>query len=58
MGRPKIETPKPTPPPRMEVSPETEEQAMKRVRKRSGFETTFLTGIINRGNTRKKTVLG
>jgi len=49
--------PVPPPPPIPEVGPETEDIAMRQIKKRKGFQSTILTGALTPTAT-KKTVLG
>lgn len=59
MGQPKLKTPAVPPPAAIpEVGVETEEQAMKRARRRKGFESTLMTGSLTPRATDRKTTLG
>ncbi len=55
----KVAPPPPPPPPEPipEVAPETEEAAVKKVRRRKGFAKTIITGALE-PTAKKKTVLG
>jgi hypothetical protein len=59
MSKPKVKTP-PVPPPAAipEVGEETGEQAIKRARRRKGFESTLMTGSLTPTATGRKTQLG
>jgi hypothetical protein len=58
MSTPKFKAP-PVPDPQAtpEVAAETEDEAMKKIRKQSGFENTLVTGNLT-PNTGKKKLLG
>ena len=59
MGQPKLKTPKVPPPMAIpEVGVETEEEAMKRVRRRSGYEKTLTMGNLAPKQTGKLPRLG
>jgi hypothetical protein len=57
--RPKIKTPPVAEPAAIpEVGVETEETAMKRARRRKGFEATLSTGLLTSKKTNRLTTLG
>ena len=58
-GKPKAVRPPPVPPPQAipEVGPEPGEMAIRRARRRRGYEGTIITGALQ-APARKKTVLG
>lgn len=60
MGRPKKVKlpPVPAPAPIPDVSEEAPEEAMKKARRRRGFERTIITGSLAPSPTGKKTTLG
>jgi len=60
MSKPKAVKPPPPPPPTAmpEVAEETEDAAIKKARRRSGYQRQIITGSLAPTSSGKKTVLG